>query len=54
MSGNLITIAFTLLIIGISTYKYLPEVILFKHFDTFTFYVNMLLLLTIVGLILVS
>lgn len=33
---------------------YLPQVILFKQYDMFTFYVNLLLLLTLVGLILVS
>ncbi len=54
LSTNILIIASTLLFCGISTYMYLPRVILFKQFDTFTFYVNLLLLLTIMGLILVS
>jgi len=51
---NQLIIAFTLLVCGTGTYYYIPLVVLHKLLDTFTFYVNILLLLTIIGLIMVS
>ena len=54
VSKNLVIIGLTLIICGTSTYKYLPKIVLLQDFGMFTFYVNLLLLLTIVGLIMVS
>ncbi len=54
VTKNMLIIAFTLLFCGTSTYKYLPKIVLHQDFGLFTFYVNLLLLLTIVGLIMVS
>jgi hypothetical protein len=54
VSKNLMIIGMTLIICGTSTYKYLPKIVLLQDFAGFTFYVNLLLILTIVGLIMVS
>jgi hypothetical protein len=54
VSLNVLIIGIILVACGSSTYIYLPKIVLLQNFSMFTFYVNLLLLLTIIGLIMVS